>query len=599
MAKNNTALFGLTAALGLGAGAYFLTREAISEEPKDKPKGDPKDEPKEDPKDKPEEKPQPHATIGKPYSPNDTSGNVSIAVKTKPLKHPVGLSKGERPWDDWLANVVYWETFPYAPMIIPANSEYASKWLRIRDLVRIALKPEIKPKDPKDPTKPKEEKPKGHATIGTPYKPGKTFERHNATEVVKHRPGAHPVGKRGSKTSADWLANVAYWETYPMSPVVIPSGDAVSAAAWKRIRSYVVAAMSAGKTKEDDKKGSLHKTIGSPYRPGSDQERANAGIAVRTKPSHHPRGEARKPGQSDADWLANVAYWESWPAGPTKIAAGSSFAPIWTRIRRYVVAALATENAKPKETPKKETPKKETPKKETPKTETPSGPGTAGDLRGNAALAIKKYKSENDRTNAAYWWTWPTAPKKIPKGDKASANKWISARTEVRRQAGTKVSGLEPLRPTALSTWPKESREGARELASAIMAAEVPSSLERATVDAYKRTYGQVPTRPTPADALAASRIAETVQRVRKLWRKLPTQLGNIDPKTSRRIAALLAAASGYRRPDEIAERIRYATSTTTAGDVAPGDPFAMTVQIASGGGAEPSRAFFAAREMD
>ena len=143
---------------------------------------------------------------------------------------------------------------------------------------------------------------------------------------------------------------------------------------------------------------------------------------------------------TDADWLANVAYWESWPAGPTKIAAGSSFASIWMRIRRYVVAALAAENTKPKkdtpkkELPKKETPKKELPKKELPKTETPSGPGTAGDLKGNATLAIRKYKRENDRTNAAYWWTWPDAPKKIPKGDKASAKKWISARTEVRRQ---------------------------------------------------------------------------------------------------------------------------------------------------------------------
>jgi hypothetical protein len=481
--QSTTLILGL-AAVGAGA-AFFMSKKAKAETPgKDDVKPDKETDEKDDDDhhtddtDKlPDVEPsKDHATFGSPYIVGDLQKNVTIAVATKPTVHPIGKSRGATDWNNWLANIVYWETWPSDPIkIASSSSPAASHWRQAKAAVDLALKPST--------TKPgKDTTPKGHPTIGEPYRPGRANEEHNAAVAADKKPTAHPVGlSQGKQDQVQWLANVAYWESYPLAPVKIPAGDSEWARAWIRLRDMIAKALKVKpgetpkKNDKTDKKTGLFPTLGAPYRPGSDQEGANAKLAVKLLPKTHPRGESQ--GSKDlATWLTNVAYWEVWPAAPTKITdPKGGLAASWKRIFAAVKAALATTTPTKKTTPsttpkttptKKTTPSttpKTTPTKKTTPSTTPGGePGWyPGDLQRNVKKAVDEKTSSyagrtpkpTDKaidwlTNVAYWATWPSAPLKIPKGDKTNAKKWLQARDAVAAYAGTSTKKTTPQKTT-------------------------------------------------------------------------------------------------------------------------------------------------------
>jgi len=482
MAKSNSTLILALAAAG-AAGAVFYTRQAKAKTgitPDTTPADDDVEPVKPVKPVKPVNPVEPnleHATFGKPYEPGNVLQNVKIAVATKPTAHPTGNTRGTKDWGTWLTNVVYWETYPAMPVkIVGATTEPAKAWNKINVLVKAALKPTTTT-------------PKGHPTIGEPYRPGRANEGHNVATAVEKRPTAHPVGlTKGSQTDLDWLTNVAFWESYPLGPVKITNTKSAEAKSWIRIRDLVQKAMGVKSgdkpEKKNDKKkeDGLFPSLGAPYRPGSDQESANAALAVANKPKTHPRGETQG-NRSTADWLTNVAYWETWPVAPTKIAdPKGGLAASWKRIHAAVTKALAATPQKttPTTTPKKTTPTT-TPKKTTP-TVPDQGPGVPGDLAWNVKMAIVKFTGENDRVNNAYYWTWPTAPKKIPKGDKANAAKWLEAQAAVRKMQSSKPATTKPAtKTTPTKTTPATYRAGDFDGNLAIAAREKPLSHGGAT----------------------------------------------------------------------------------------------------------------------
>lgn len=71
-----------------------------------------------------------------------------------------------------------------------------------------------------------------------------------------------------------------------------------------------------------------------------ERESDNAAEAVEVRPLVYD-GEARKPSQADDVWLANVAYWMTYPSAPKKIGADDEPAKrAWKRIRGHVNTLL-------------------------------------------------------------------------------------------------------------------------------------------------------------------------------------------------------------------------------------------------------------------
>lgn len=221
-----------------------------------------------------------------------------------------------------------------------------------------------------------------HATLGAPWRPGRANEKRNSVLAVTRGPQSHPVGlrRRDGQPADEWAANVAYWESYPSGPVVIPAGasGAKWAKAWLRCRAYarqaiadVVARRAAEpKSAPAKPKSSPAKPKSSPAKPKSSPapappppaklatsksdlaaaaEKRNSAIAVvsRPKSAQHGGTTVSRTTQSDADWLANIAYWATYPDAPTKIGnpktdpSQAVWAAAWLRCRDAVQRCIA------------------------------------------------------------------------------------------------------------------------------------------------------------------------------------------------------------------------------------------------------------------
>lgn len=240
-----------------------------------------------------------------------------------------------------------------------------------------------------------------------------------------------------------------------------------------------------------------HPTIGRPFVPGQANELANAKAACSTKPKKHPRGVSQKSSQKLDDWLANVAFWETYPAAPTKLEQGSTFTPAWLRLRNYVRDCLKT-GGKDKETPKGIVP-------DTAET----FPDRGAEIR-NATLVVqtkprtfagvsppynRQPAGQPDDvwwTNVAYWQTYPKAPVKLDPKDPAQ-RKYVDAyrrilglvRVEIakgkQKKEHTTPPGGEPTTEDPSIARPsKDSLSGAAEMRNAaIAAAQQPHTFER------------------------------------------------------------------------------------------------------------------------
>ena len=73
-------------------------------------------------------------------------------------------------------------------------------------------------------------------------------------------------------------------------------------------------------------------------------ERRNSALTLVLQPTSHSRGVQRGENQALADWLADVAYWNTYPDAPTKIdpnnAGHKRYVKAWLRIRQYIGKGL-------------------------------------------------------------------------------------------------------------------------------------------------------------------------------------------------------------------------------------------------------------------
>jgi len=141
-----------------------------------------------------------------------------------------------------------------------------------------------------------------------------------------------------------------------------------------------------------------------------------------------------------------------------------------------------------------------------------------------------------------YWATWPDSPVKIEKGDKESADRWVSAQHKLGDFGVAGESRLDEaneIRNAALSiAGTQPGPEFVRRAATKAMHASYP----RATQDAFHD--------------LAGRRILQYIQRGAALARKLgppPANWPMPDGKGWLTWAVVMANASGLRRPEEIA----------------------------------------------
>jgi hypothetical protein len=370
--KKSSAPLVVPLAVAAGAGALLLSRKAKADpgvKPKKKKKKKKKGGKKKDitPK-KDDVRPKAYPSIGAPYRPGKANEghNAVLVCKRQPLRHPRGLKRrGGQRLDDWYTNVAFWETYPKAPTKLsakdPAQKAYRHAWMRLRGKVRKCLTtPKKKGGGEKiKPTTPKE---------GTKF-PDRVAEIRNSQAVVDHRPTSFPRNpsphnKRGSgQTEADWLANVAYWTTYPDAPVrITPAKEHRKfVTVWKRIHGLVSVNLLHANKKEDSKKGGVtpkdpgptmdEPPIGKP--PAGSQagatEMRNAAIVAVDAPTTYPKNAApynvwkgSNKNQKLNDWLANVAYWATYPTGPVVLKkSDTKYVQAWLRIRKYIDQAQA------------------------------------------------------------------------------------------------------------------------------------------------------------------------------------------------------------------------------------------------------------------
>lgn len=417
MAKKNAAvpiLLGV-GVLGAGAAAIFATRKKPTGEPirvkpsrparpgvptvpvpaRPKPKAKPR--PKTVPaKEKPPRGTR-NATIGAPYQPGraNEKRNAAIACNRNPKTHPNGKRRGDRPQDVWLTDVAYWETYDQGPLLIDperaSHKEFARGWARIfahmKECLakkRAADKAKKKPKAPA--AKPVPPPPKPAAPAG-PKIPDLAAEKRNADYAVRHEPTTSrkpsPYNRqRGTteKSKLTWLANWAYWETYPSGPVRITKEpkDRVFALAWLRIRDLVNDGWSRKKRAalpppppppRPAPPPKRREPAPAPVAPpppklstsksdlSAAAERRNAALVVTERPTTYARLSKRYGGGGYKleYWLTNVAYWSTYPEGPTKLsttdATHKPYIAAWARILKYVKGMLALHKKLPKKNP--------------------------------------------------------------------------------------------------------------------------------------------------------------------------------------------------------------------------------------------------------
>lgn len=224
--------------------------------------------------------------------------------------------------------------------------------------------------------------------------PDYAAEKKWTTWVCQHRPTVYPKnpaplhrwrGRTPKQKLSDWLTNVAYWEAYPDAPKKIRRGDRKWSRVWLRMRRAVRGCLAIRKRRTPPVPGPIPQKRSAPPKPapplpGKDTpapppepkpgtaradlrgaaEHRNAAIAVANAAYRDAlaaqvakaRGEdvglfrykgARR--QKLADWLANVAYWITYPKGPYKLdpkdAAHKPYIAAWLRCRKDVGGMLS------------------------------------------------------------------------------------------------------------------------------------------------------------------------------------------------------------------------------------------------------------------
>lgn len=379
-----------------------VPRPPVTTTPAPKPKPRPPTRPR--PKAIPATEAPPKGTanriIGDPYRIGRANErrNAAIAVNRNPKVHPNGKQRFTRAQDVWLADLAYWETNDKGPLVIDpersAHKKYAKSWARIYAHVKefIAKKraekaaKEKAARDAAEAAKPKPPPPAKPAQPAGPKIPDRAAEIRNADYAVRHEPTksnrAKPYDKqRGTSKKAHrtWLINWAYWQTYPSGPTKLVRGtDKVFIQAWLRIRALFDAGWAAKQKAElppppppappsppPEKRAPAPAPTSLPPPTISTSkgdlaaaaEARNAALVVTSRPTTYPRLTKKYGGgKYRLDyWLANVAYWSTYPEGPTKLlpkdATHKPYIAAWVRIWKYVKGMLALSKKLPKQTP--------------------------------------------------------------------------------------------------------------------------------------------------------------------------------------------------------------------------------------------------------
>ncbi len=246
---------------------------------------------------------------------------------------------------DWLANVAYWATYPSAPRKITTQRSWAKAWMRIARIVEAELlnrpttttTPTTKPT-----TTPTTKPPVFVAFVVNPN------EAAIARDVVRERPRvhvhrgvSHAQGPR--KSTSDWLTDVAYYRAYPEGPGNIEAKDRGYADAWKRLALDVKAALKASTTPSTTPTTTPTTTPNTtptttPKFVRNPDEILITSATVDARPNAYThRGRAFTRGAKPIrTWLANVAYWRAYPAGPSVIGQDKNHGAAWNRIMSEV-----------------------------------------------------------------------------------------------------------------------------------------------------------------------------------------------------------------------------------------------------------------------
>lgn len=318
--------------------------------------------------------------------------NVSVVLQVKPQAIGTHTRKKGQGDSDWYTDAVYFATYPKAPANASSSAVYKAAWIRINKAVLAAMANGSL----KTPALPSTPMTKSTAKIFAVN----AQEQAIARQVVADRPTSQAhQGKtyaRQKQTDEVWFTDVAYWRAYPNGPHKIPKGDKGHAQAWMRMQNAVKQALAQAGTPAQKvaPKIELKPTVTAPptspnvipftplspaantvptsppvqSKSGSqcwedvnqsicvDFERnPNETLFAKEVASEVPRTETTRAGvmqkasgQSQAQWLANVAYWRAYPAGPIKIPdTAPLFADAWKRIHTQVKAALKAQNVAP------------------------------------------------------------------------------------------------------------------------------------------------------------------------------------------------------------------------------------------------------------
>jgi len=298
------------------------------------------------------------------------SKNVKIALSDRPASSRGQRRKPGQTESDWLTNVVLWETYPGAPIDLDtkktSHKPYVTAWIRISKNVKNGLA-----------VKKTSTQQKQSFAINTQ-------ENAIADEAVAQNPksqmhrGSQQTREKG-QTSSDWLANVAYWRAYPEGPTVIRN-DKPHSDAWRRLAARVNAQLkktttpttktTTPTTKTTTPKTTTPKTTTPTTKTTTpklstncwederrqmsicqDVDRNPEELAIAKRVAQQrPTSEVvagtsqrRRSGQSEADWLANVAYWRVYPEGPIEIPGSApQYAEAWSRISSEVRRSMKT-----------------------------------------------------------------------------------------------------------------------------------------------------------------------------------------------------------------------------------------------------------------
>jgi hypothetical protein len=185
-------------------------------------------------------------------------------------------------------------------------------------------------------------------------------------------------------------------------------------------------------------------------------ERDNAQLVASIRPQSS-RGRSQSPGQADADWLTNVWLWETYPASPTKLdAKNKAHAPYvstWTRGKKLVVAAMASQPSTKPATSSTPAPFVVSPQEQ-------ANANVVAKMRPRTSRGLSQSSGQADAdwlTNVWLWETYPASPTKLDAKNKAHAP-YVSAWTRGRKLVVAAMAsqpkastpgGVTPTRPPA------------------------------------------------------------------------------------------------------------------------------------------------------